>query len=94
MKAEPPSIKSLIIIWLILVVLHFTILGLSLLRIGSLGTPLILTLAFGQMILVMLYFMELRHSHKMMRLFAAAGFFWLLLQFTLTASDYFTRGYH
>ncbi len=94
MKAEPPSIKTLVITWLILVALHFTILGLSMLKLGGLGTPIILTLAVTQMILVMLIFMEVRHSNKLVRVFAVGGFFWLLIQFTLTAGDYLTRAFH
>ena len=94
MKAASPSTKSLAITWLVLVVLHFTILGISMLEFGGIGTPVILTLAVVQMILVMLVFMELRRSNKLVRLFAVAGFFWLLIQFTLTAGDYLMRGFH
>lgn len=91
---NPPSIKLLVMNWLALVMLHFTILGISMLKLGGAGTPIIVMLAFGQMILVMLYFMELRHSAKLVRVAGAAGFFWLLIQFTLTGSDYFARGFH
>lgn len=94
MKTAPPSIKALVITWLVLVALHFTILGTSMLKLGSFGTPIILTLAVTQMILVMIVFMELRHGNKLVRVFAVAGFFWLCLQFTLTASDYLTRAFH
>ena len=94
MKAASPSTKALAITWLVLVVLHFTILGISMLEFGGIGTPVILTLAVVQMILVMLVFMELRRSNKLVRLFAVAGFFWLLIQFTLTAGDYLMRGFH
>ena len=94
MKAEPTSIKALTLSWLVLVALHFTILGISMLKLGDLGTPVILTLAVIQMILVMLVFMEVRQSNKLVRVFAVAGFFWLLIQFTLTAGDYLTRGFH
>jgi cytochrome c oxidase subunit 4 len=94
MKTESPSAKALVITWLVLVVLHFTILGISMLKFGGIGTPVILTLAVIQMILVMLIFMEVGRSNKLVRVFAAAGFFWLLIQFTLTAGDYLTRGFH
>ena len=94
MKTAPPSIKAFVITWLVLVILHFTILGLSLLQLGLFGTPLIITLAILQMILVMLVFMELRHSHRLVQFFSVAGFFWLAIQFTLTASDYLTRAFH
>lgn len=94
MKPASPSVKSLATTWLVLVALHFTILGLSLLKLGAIGTPIILVLAVVQMILVMSVFMELREGFPLMRVFAAAGFFWLLIQFTLTAADYLTRAFH
>ena len=94
MKPEGPSTKALAIVWLVLIALHFTILGLSLLNLAGFGTPLIMMLAMVQMILVMLIFMELRASSKLIKVFASAGFFWLLIQFTLVASDYLTRAFH
>lgn len=94
MKTTTPSVKILAITWLILVLFHFTILGLSMLKLGTAGTVIILALAVTQMILVMLIFMEVRHSDKLIRVVAAAGFFWLLIQFTLTGSDYITRAFH
>jgi len=94
MKTEVPSIKLLVITWLILVAFHFTILGLSMLKLGIGGTLIILGLAVTQMILVMLVFMEVRHSDKLVRVVAAGGFFWLLIQFTLIGSDYVTRAFH
>jgi len=94
MKNEPAKIRTLVTVWAVLVTLHFTILGLSFFRLGGFGTPVIICLAFVQMLLVMLYFMELRHADKLVRIFAAAGFFWLLFQLTLVGADYFTRAFH
>jgi cytochrome c oxidase subunit 4 len=94
MKLEPPSVKALAITWLVLIALHFTILGISMIKFRGVGTPVILTLAVIQMVLVMLVFMEVGHSNKLVRVFAVAGFFWLLIQFSLTASDYLTRAFH
>jgi len=94
MKNSPPAIKLLVIVWLTLVALHFSILGISFLKLGSRATPVIVALALIQMLLIMLYFMELRHGHKIVRVCAAAGFFWLLIQWTLTLSDYLMRQWH
>jgi cytochrome c oxidase subunit 4 len=44
--------------------------------------------------LVIFFFMEVRWSAKLTWIFAAAGFFWLLILFTLVASDYLTRQWH
>ena len=94
MNAKSPSKKLLAIIWLTLVVMHFTILGSAYLDLKWFNTPFIVTLAFIQMLLVILFFMEVRWSAKLTWLFAAAGFFWLLLMFTLTLTDFLTRQWH
>jgi len=89
-----PSKKIYAVTWITLVVLHFTILGSAYLDLGAANTPVIMALAFAQMVLVLFYFMEIRYSTKLIRLFAAAGFFWLAIQWTLTMSDYLTRQWH
>ena len=46
----------------------------------------------GLMALIgLLFFMELIHGSVLLRLAAAAGFFWLVIMFPLTFADYFTR---
>lgn len=45
----------------------------------------------AKILLIMTVFMHLRQENPLVRLAAAAGFFWLLLMFTLTLSDYLTR---
>jgi cytochrome c oxidase subunit 4 len=94
MKPLHPTRKLFTITWLVLVVMHFVILGSAYLNLGFVNTPFMLTLAVVQMILIILIFMEVRYSRKVIWMFAAAGFFWLLILFTLVASDYLTRGWH
>jgi cytochrome c oxidase subunit 4 len=94
MNSKNPSKKLLAITWIVLVVLHFTILGSAYLNLKWLNTPIIVSLALFQMILIILFFMEVRWNKKLIWIFAAAGFFWLLIQFTLTMSDYLMRQWH
>jgi cytochrome c oxidase subunit 4 len=82
------------ITWLTLVVLHFAILGSAYLDLKFANTPVIAALVIVQMILIILFFMEVRYSPKLIWVFAAAGFFWLVILFTLVASDYLTRAWH
>jgi len=88
------SKKTYTVTWLILVVLHFTILGSACLNLAWANTPVIVALALIQMMLVLFYFMEIRYHTKLIRVFAAAGFFWLAIQWTLTMSDYLMRQWH
>jgi cytochrome c oxidase subunit 4 len=94
MNSKNPSKKSFAITWVVLVAMHFTILGSAYLNLGLANTPIILTLAVIQMILIILFFMEVRHSAKLIWIFASAGFFWLLIMFTLVAGDSLTRQWH
>jgi cytochrome c oxidase subunit 4 len=50
-----------------------------------------LGIAFTKAMLVLLFFMHVRHSTRMTILTAAAGFFWLALMIGVTLTDYLTR---
>jgi caa(3)-type oxidase subunit IV len=93
MKTKMPPKYVFLAVWLLLVVLHFAILGTAyFLKSGV--TPVIAAFVLVQMILIILFFMEVRHSAKLTCFFVGAGFFWLLIQFTLVAGDYLTRNWH
>ncbi len=94
MKSHHPTKKLFVFVWLALVMMHFMILGSAYLNLGFVNTPLILVLAVVQMLLILAYFMEARYSAKLIWIAAAAGFFWLLIQWILTLSDYLMRQWH
>jgi len=50
-----------------------------------------MTIAIVKAALVILYFMHVRYSSRIIWLFAGAGFFWLIILFTFILSDYFSR---
>ncbi len=55
------------------------------------NTLLALLIAFTKMICVVLFFMHVRWSPKLIWLTAIAGFFWLAIMFSFTMQDYLTR---
>ncbi len=55
------------------------------------NTLLALLIAFTKMTFVVLFFMHVRWSSKLIWLSAAAGFFWLAIMFAFTMQDYLTR---
>lgn len=65
----------------------------SKLPLGAWGAPVSLAIAAAKMLLVFLFFMELWYQRGLIRVFAAAGFFWLAIIAVLTACDYLTRGW-
>jgi len=65
----------------------------SRLPLGTWGAPVSLAIAAAKMLLVFLFFMQLRYQRGLIRVFAVAGFFWLAIIAVLTACDYLTRGW-
>jgi cytochrome c oxidase subunit IV len=58
---------------------------------GEWNLVIAMTIAVAKMLLVVLFFMHLRYSSGLVRLFAGAAIFWLSILFTLSLSDYFSR---
>jgi cytochrome c oxidase subunit IV len=66
-------------------------LGAAYLPLGPFNVVIGLGIAAVKAALVGLLFMNLKRSGPLMRLVAAAGFFWLVILFALTLSDVLTR---
>ena len=60
---------------------------------GELNNVMMLTIACGKALLVILFFMHVWWSPRLTWVFAASGFFWLLILFGMTMSDYMSRGW-
>jgi len=60
---------------------------------GFLNNVVMLTIACIKALLVILFFMHVRWSTRLTWLVVASGFFWLLIMFSITMSDYLTRGW-
>jgi cytochrome c oxidase subunit IV len=60
---------------------------------GALNNVLMLGIAMTKALLVILFFMHVRWSTRLTWVVAASGFFWLLILFGLTMTDYLTRGW-
>ncbi len=60
---------------------------------GAMNNVVMLTIACVKASLVILFFMHVRWSTRLTWVVVASGFFWLLIMFTLTMTDYFSRGW-
>ncbi|HEY4231806.1 MAG TPA: cytochrome C oxidase subunit IV family protein [Lacipirellulaceae bacterium] len=58
---------------------------------GVLNTAIALTIAFAKAALIVLFFMHLRYSWPLLRLFAASGLIWLAIMITFVLADVLTR---
>ena len=60
---------------------------------GSLNVIVAMTIAVTKATLVVLYFMHLRYSSRLVWVIFVSALFWLLILFAFTLSDYWTRGW-
>jgi cytochrome c oxidase subunit 4 len=58
---------------------------------GQLNVIIALTIAVIKATLVVLYFMHVRYSSRLIWVIFASALFWLVILFALTFSDYWTR---
>ena len=58
---------------------------------GPLNAVVALTIAVIKATLVVLYFMHVRYSGRLIWLVIGSAIFWLAIMFALTISDYWTR---
>ncbi len=62
-------------------------------HLGKLNIIAALTIAFIKATLIILYFMHVRYSSRVLWIFVGAGFFWLGILFALSFADFVTRGW-
>ena len=60
---------------------------------GPLNNVVMLTIACVKALFVILYFMHVRWSSRLTMVIVASGFFWLLIMFSFTMTDYMSRGW-
>ena len=60
---------------------------------GAMNNVLMLGIAMTKALLVILFFMHVRWGTRLTWVVAASGFFWLLILFCLTMTDYLSRGW-
>jgi cytochrome c oxidase subunit 4 len=60
---------------------------------GPLNVVIALTIAVIKATLVVLYFMHVRYSSRLIWVIFASALFWMGILFALTFSDYWTRGW-
>jgi cytochrome c oxidase subunit IV len=91
----PPRFRSLLLAWLLLILLGAAQFGVSFLPLGPSVRPAILTFAAAMIVTVALAFMRINTGPTIVRGFAVAGLFWLIVLVGLGGMDPLTRtDYH
>ncbi|MFQ5604157.1 MAG: cytochrome C oxidase subunit IV family protein [bacterium] len=81
------------LIFFILIVLTAMTVWVAFLDLGPINDVLALSIASVKAMLVILYFMHVRYSSKLIGIFVGAGFLFLLILLVFTMSDILTRGW-
>jgi cytochrome c oxidase subunit IV len=76
-----------------LIALTITTVAVSKLELGEYNFVAAMTIAVIKGSLVVWFFMNVRRSSSLTRLFVGAGFFWMAILIVFVLSDYFSRGW-
>ena len=79
--------------YLALLVLLAISVGLRLFHLGVLGSVLLLVIAGIEAVVVLLFFMRVQASSKLIWLFAGGGFLWLGILLVFVITDYISRSW-
>ena len=84
-------VRSYVLVFMALMLLTATTVAVSFLDLGEWNFVVAILIAITKAMLVVWFFMHLNHASALTKLFAGAGFFWLVILITLTMSDALTR---
>jgi cytochrome c oxidase subunit 4 len=85
-------VRTNVMVFVALLVLLVMTVGAAYLPLGVLHVPIAMTIATVKAVLIVLFFMHVLHSHKLMMVVSVASFLWLAIMVVLTLNDYLTRG--
>jgi len=91
MSSHVLPLRSYYAVFLGLLILTALTTGVAYVDLGAMNAVVALAIAAVKVTLVLLYFMHVKDAGKLIWLFAAGGFFWLVIFFVLILSDYATR---
>jgi cytochrome c oxidase subunit 4 len=87
----PMSTFNVVII-LLMALLVVTVIA-AFIPLGELNMIVAMTIACIKAMLVMLFFMHVKYSSRLTKVFVSASFLWLAILFALTFPDYISRGW-
>ena len=83
--------RAYVFVYLGLLVLLAATIGAARIDLGVFNTVIAIIIAATKAVLVILFFMHVRGSDPLTRVFVVLGFFWLSILIGLTLTDYLTR---
>lgn len=86
-------VKLYVGVFLALIALTITTVAVSKVELGEYNFVVAMTIAVIKGTLVVLFFMHVKQSSSMTKLFVVAGFFWMAILMVFVLSDYLSRGW-
>ncbi len=86
-------VRVYVTVFLVLIALTMTTVAVSRIELGEYNFIVAITIAVIKAVLVILYFMHVKDSSAMTKLFVVAGFFWMAILLVFILSDYLSRGW-
>ncbi len=93
MTSHVPSVKLYLAVFVALLLLLALTVAANYMSLGRFNIVIALMIAIAKMFLVMLFFMHVRYSGRLIWIYVGVGFFWLGILLALTMSDFLTRGW-
>jgi cytochrome c oxidase subunit IV len=91
MKQHVSSVRTNVRIFTALMILLFVTVGAAYLPLGPLHFPTAMAIATAKSVLIVLYFMHVKYSHRLTAIICSAAFLWLGIMIALILTDYMTR---
>jgi len=86
-------VRVYVVVFAALLVLTGLTVWVASLDLGAWNTPVALAIAVSKAALVILFFMHVKYSPRLIWIVVASGFFWLAHLTAGTVADYVTRGW-
>jgi len=91
-REQPDLWRGPVLTWVVLVFLAAISFGSAYLPLGAGNLTVNLVIAAVMAIVLAVFLMDLRNAKTLIRIVAVTGLFWTIFMFTLTFSDYLSRG--
>jgi cytochrome c oxidase subunit 4 len=86
-------VKTYLAVYGALMVLLVATVGAAFINLGAFNFTLTMIIAVAKAIMILLIFMHVRYSERLVWVFSSAAFLWLAIMIVLSLNDYFTRGW-
>jgi cytochrome c oxidase subunit 4 len=87
------SPKLYLLIFGTLMIMTLVTVGAAFIDFGPFNIIIALSIAIFKAVLVILFFMHVRHRDHLTWIYVSAGFYWLLILIIITMTDFISRGW-